>query len=108
MTGIAIILVLATLTGFFLGLLGIIKGKVKLLKLKNRKASFFFLLLSLVLFYVGGAMLPSETTTSPAVKQEVNQSEKTESPKIEKVIDKEEVGTETDESAKLEVHFVDV
>lgn len=66
-------------------------------------------------------MLPSETTTSPAVKQEVNQieketvKEKTESPKIEKVekkvekvIDKEEIGIETDESAKLEVHFVDV
>ncbi|MGG3942077.1 MBL fold metallo-hydrolase [Peribacillus psychrosaccharolyticus] len=121
MTGIAIILVLAALIGFFLGLLGIIKGNVKLLKLKNRKASFLFLLLSLVLFFVGGAMLPSETATSPAVKQEVKQSEKetvkekTESPKIEKVekkvekvIDKEEVGTETDESAKLEVHFVDV
>lgn len=112
MTGIAIILVLVALIGFFLGLLGIIKGNVKLLKLKNRKASFLFLLLSLVLFFVGGAMLPSETTTSPAVKQEVKQSEKetvkekTDSPKIEKVekkvekvIDKEEVGTETDESA---------
>ncbi|MEC2053911.1 hypothetical protein P9F83_01425 [Peribacillus psychrosaccharolyticus] len=36
MTGIAIILVLAALTGFFFGLLGIIKGNVKLLKLKNK------------------------------------------------------------------------
>lgn len=118
MTGIATILVLAALMGFFLGVLGIIKGNVNLLKLKTRKASFFFLLFSLVLFIVGGAMLPSETTTSPEVKQEVKQSEKetvkdkTESPKIEKkvekVIDKEEVGTETDESAKLEVHFLDV
>lgn len=118
MTGIATILVLAALMGFFLGVLGIIKGNVKLLKLKTRKASFLFLLFSLVLFIVGGAMLPSETTTSPEVKQDVQQSEKeivkekTESPKIEKkvekVIDKEEVGTETDESAKLEVHFLDV
>lgn len=123
MTGIATILVLAALIGFFLGLLGIIKGNVKLLKLKTRKASLLFLLLSLVLFMVGGAMLPSETTTtSPDVKQEKAQSEKeivkeqTEAPKleeqvekkVEKVLDKEEVGTETDELAKLEVHFVDV
>lgn len=111
MTGIASIIVLAALMGFFLGVLGIIKGNVKLLKLKTRKASFLFLLLSLVLFIVGGVMLPSETTTSHEVKQSEKETVKeiTESPKIEeKVIDKEEVGTVTDESAKLEVHFVDI
>ena len=115
MTGIAAILVLGALIGFFLGLVGIIKGNVKLLKLKTRKASFLFLFLSLVLFIVGGAMLPSETTSSFGVKQEKPQSEKgtvkeqSETPKHdEKIKDKEEVGTEADKSGKLEVHFVDV
>jgi len=116
MTGIATILVLAALLGFFLGLVGIIKGNIKLLKLNTRKASFFFLLLSLVLFIVGGALLPNETATTPEVKQEEKQSEKqevakekTEAPKIEeKEVDKEEVVSKTDESAKLEIHFVDV
>ena len=107
------ILMLLAFLGFFIGVVGVIKGSVKFLKLGSRKASALFIVASFVLFMISGFMLPADTSTTSTVEKQAssNVEEKKENTNTSKVEKKQEAAavseTQTSEG-ELEVHFVDV
>ena len=129
MENLGTILILLATISFFIGLIGVIKGNVKFLKLTSRKASALFVGASIVVLFIGGAMIPADTTTtSPAEdkqavsnvedKKEAKQEtpkEETEEKKPASVVVPPKTETPKTETPKtdslegqLEVHFVDV
>lgn len=105
MENIAMILVLIAMIGFFTGLVGIIKGNVKFLKLKTRKASGIFTGGMVVLFFVSmitfGATYeppPENNTAGEKVEQQPDSEGKTDSVNDTNEIKEEE----TAEEAKIE------
>jgi competence protein ComEC len=107
------ILMLLAFLGFFIGIVGVIKGSVKFLKLGSRKASALFIAASFVLFMISGFMLPADTSTTSSIEQQAssNVEEKKENTNTSKVEKKQEApaASETQTSeGELEVHFVDV
>jgi len=113
------ILMLLAFLGFFIGIVGVIKGSVKFIKLSSRKASGLFVVASFVVFMIGGFMLPADTSTTSAVekqpssnveekketKKENTNTSKVKEEKKQEAIRASETKTVEDE---LEVHFVDV
>ena len=114
---------LLAIISFFIGLIGVIKGNVKFLRLGSRKASALFVVASFVVFVIGGFMLDSDTsTTTPAPDQqkvsnveEQKDTKKEETKPVETAKEKEEkkpaavVPPKADTlDGQLEVHFVDV
>lgn len=118
-TAIATILVLLSLVGFLLGILGVLKGNVKFLKLRTRKSSFLFVIASFVVF-IGGAMIMPVDDSPEVSEKPKTQSVATEKIEKKEIIKEEPVAkeTKTPEPAVvttastpkgfLEVHFVDV
>lgn len=114
---------LLAIVSFFIGLIGVVKGNVKFLKLGSRKASALFVVASFVVFVIGGFMVGSDSsTTTPAPDQQ-----KVSNVEVQKDTKKEETKpvetpkeTEVKKPAtvvppkadipdgQLEVHFVDV
>ncbi|MEC0089896.1 hypothetical protein [Paenibacillus macquariensis] len=80
MEGFASILILLSMFGVFLSLIGTVKGSIKLLKIKGRKNSSFLLIACFVLFIIGGSLLPvddstvAQTNTSQKEKSVVTQA----------------------------------
>ena len=66
------ILMLLAFLGFFIGIVGVIKGSVKFLKLGSRKASGLFIVASFVVFMIGGFMLPADTSTTSTVEKQAS------------------------------------
>ena len=66
------ILMLLAFLGFFIGVIGVIKGSVKFLKLGSRKASALFIVASFVVFMIGGFMLPTDTSITSTVDKQVS------------------------------------
>lgn len=115
METIGTILMLVAMVGFLLGVLGVIKGNVKFLKLRNRKASALFIVLSFVVFLVGGFMLPTSPTAEPVdkqvastVEQKKDESEKEQEPAKEQETKEVAISEIKTLNGELEVHFVDV
>ena len=103
-------LIIIAFFSFFIGLLGVIKGSVKFVRLRSRKASSLFVAASFAVFMVGGAMLPTdEDTNGPSKDQQV-----TSNVKEQKETKIEETKKEMDKvvskplTGELAVHFVDV
>ncbi|MFJ7826135.1 MBL fold metallo-hydrolase [Psychrobacillus sp. NPDC096623] len=125
MSNFGLILMLLAFASFFVGLIGVVKGSVKFLKLGSRKASGLFLGASFVVFIVGAIMVGSDSSiTDPADDKQVasNVEEKKETMKEETSEETEEkkttnavvvppksdtTKTET-VNGDLEVHFVNV
>lgn len=122
MGNLGTILILLATVSFFIGLVGVVKGNVKFLKLGSRKASALFVVASFVVFVIGGMMLPTDTSTT-SDQQEVSEKKETKKDESKTVEKKEETEEkepaavvppkadvpETDElEDQLEVHFVDV
>ncbi|WP_062351920.1 MBL fold metallo-hydrolase [Bacillus kwashiorkori] len=85
MENFATLLALVAFFGILFGGIGIIKGNVKFLKLKSRKASSIFVVAMIVLFAIAGSLLPetNEHTAEPAIKDEkIKSEEKTSSEKV--------------------------
>ena len=66
------ILMLLAFLGFFIGIVGVIKGSVKFIKLGSRKASGLFIVASFVLFMIGGFILPADTSTTSTVEKQAS------------------------------------
>ena len=66
------ILMLLAFLGFFIGIVGVIKGSVKFIKLGSRKASGLFIVASFVVFMIGGFMLPADTSTTSTVEKQAS------------------------------------
>ena len=81
------ILMLLAFLGFFIGIVGVVKGSVKFLKLGSRKASGLFIVASFVVFMIGGFMLPADTSITSAVEKQAssNVEEKKENMNTSKV-----------------------
>lgn len=62
MENFAVILIFLSLLGIPLALAGVIKGRIKFLRVKGRKPSFIVLIASFVLLLIGGASLPAENS----------------------------------------------
>ncbi|WP_075618888.1 MBL fold metallo-hydrolase [Paenisporosarcina indica] len=128
MGNLGTILILLATVSFFIGLIGVLKGNVKFLKLGSRKASALFVVASFVVFVIGGFMLPSDTsTTSPASNQQkasnveekkTTKKEETKPPETTKETEEKKPAAVVPPKAEtpktdtldgqLEVHFVDV
>lgn len=125
MGNFGLILMLLAFVGFFIGLIGVVKGSVKFLKLGSRKASGLFLGASFVVFIIGAIMIGNDTSITVPVDEEVasNVEDKKETKKVETSKEIEEKKTTSvvvdpapkSDTAKtetlkgeLEVHFVDV
>ena len=125
MENLGTILVLLAFISFSLGLLGVLKGSVKLLKISSRKTSGLLLVGSLIVFIAGGLMLPMDTSTAVPAKDTEISSKAEEKKEIAKEAEKNEMETAEKEgketavvpvttpkkeklNRELEVHFVDV
>ncbi|MGM9925383.1 MAG: MBL fold metallo-hydrolase [Bacillus sp. (in: firmicutes)] len=121
MLAIAMILFVLSLTGILLGIVGVIKGSLKFLKLKSTKASVFFLLGSLVLFALSIIITPvdPEPSKDESVKTEVEENTSVKEEKQKEQADTKQPDQQDEEKSTevskvetpggtLEVHFVDV
>lgn len=125
MGNFGLVLMLLALVSFFIGLIGVVKGSVKLLKLTSRKGSGLFIAGSLIVFVIGAIIVGSDTSiTVPIEEKQVasNVEEKKEPKKEETLKELEEKktvsevivppinDTSTTETllGELEVHFIDV
>ena len=127
MGNFGLILMLFAFVSFFIGIIGVIKGSVRFLKLGSRKTSGLFIVASFVVFIVGAIMLGSDTSiTVPAedkqVASNVEETKKVETDTSKTSKETEEKKTanavvvpsksDTSESetinGELIVHFVDV
>lgn len=63
MENTAVVLILLSMVGMILSLVGLIKGNLKFLKISGRKSSLFLLISCFVLFLVGGALVPVDEVT---------------------------------------------
>ena len=113
------ILMLLAFLGFFIGIVGVLKGSVKLIKLGSRKASGLFIVVSFVVFMIGGFMLPADTSTTSTVEKQVSSNveenketkkENTNTSKVKEEKKQETAATSETQTSEgeLEVHFVDV
>ncbi|WP_315906761.1 MBL fold metallo-hydrolase [Priestia koreensis] len=113
---ISTILILLGMVGGLLGIIGVIKGNVRILRLASRKTSAFSILVAFIMMMIGAAVSPSvdqpsskEGHTKVKVEQKEASVSKTED--SHKVAEKDApVSVAPKSSAKnnLEVHFVDV
>ena len=111
MTGIATTMILAALAAFFLGLMGLIKGNVNMLGLRSRKASALLMGAALVIFIIGGGLLPAEengnngqTDSGQTVSKEDQSVQKEDKKKSEQA----EPVSKAVHDGKMEVHFIDI
>lgn len=109
------ILMLLAFLGFFIGIVGVIKGSVKFIKLRSRKASGLFIVTSFVVFMIGGFMLPADTSTISTVEKQASSNveekkENTNTLKVKEEKKQEAIGVSETKTVEdeLEVHFVDV
>ncbi len=63
MEGFSSILILVSMVGIILALIGVIKGSIKFLRIKGRKNSLFLLIAFFILFITGGLLFPVDNTT---------------------------------------------
>lgn len=122
MLAIATILFLLSLLGILLGIVGVIKGSLKFLKLKSTKASALLLACSLALFVLSIIMVPVDSPTSDEKKSTVDEKTSSENKDVKEekkdVTDKQKLHQENPKATEatkvetqtgtLEVHFVDV
>ena len=119
MGALGTILMLLAFLGFFIGIVGVIKGSVKFLKLGSRKASGLFIVASFVVFMIGGFMLPADTSTTSTVDKQVSSNveekketkkENTNTSKVKEEKKQEAAAVSETQTVEgeLEVHFVDV
>lgn len=115
MATLGTILMLLAFLGFFIGIVGVIKGSVKFIKLRSRKASGLFIVTSFVVFMIGGFMLPADTSTISTVEKQASSNveekkENTNTLKVKEEKKQEAIGVSETKTVEdeLEVHFVDV
>ena len=63
MEGFASILILLSLFGMILAIMGVAKGSIKFLRLKGRKNSAFLLIAFFILMFIGGTLVPEDNST---------------------------------------------
>lgn len=107
---LATILMLVAFFSFFIGLLGVIKGSVKLIRLRSRKASSLFVVAAFVVFMIGGTMIPTDPTTNAPTEdqQEVAPIKEQKETKTEEIKKENDVAVSEPLTEELAVHFVDV
>lgn len=79
MDNLGAIIVLLSFVGFLIGIVGVIKGSIKFLKIYSRKKAALFILGCFVLSFVGGVMLDTGTQEASVVQTseiEITQSNK--------------------------------
>jgi competence protein ComEC len=118
------ILVLLSILGVFVGLIGVLKGSIKFLKIYSRKKAALFILSCFVIFIVGGAMLDAGMEESPVAQTESfsqngnivevnNEGEPEDNLSTQETSESVIASTNLPEeqsaiSGNLEVHFIDV
>ncbi len=133
---LGVLLILLSLIGVIVGVVGLIKGSIKVLKIISRKQVGLLILACFILFIVGGAMISTGATDTPATvagdvaKQvtDIDGAEETSSQTVKELeqekalstdgngdVDEEPpasapdvLATTTTVSRDLEVHFIDV
>lgn len=122
MLAIATILFLLSLLGLFFGVVGVLKGSVKFLKIRSTKASALLVAISLAVFVLSTFLVPTDTPKEDSEQSKTNVEEKVKSeqdqPKEDSKQEKElstpdnakstEVSKTVTPNGTLEVHFVDV
>ncbi|WP_052343490.1 MBL fold metallo-hydrolase [Bacillus massiliigorillae] len=126
MIAVASILFLLSLLGILFGIVGVIKGSLKFLKLKSTKASALFLTCSLAVFVFSIIIVPVDSPAEDQKKSSVEEKTKNETEKQKEEVKKEEKPDESKQTTEqetpkatevtkvetpkgtLEVHFVDV
>ncbi|MBA9026168.1 MBL fold metallo-hydrolase [Peribacillus huizhouensis] len=108
---LATILIVVAFFSFFIGLLGVMKGSVKFLRLRTRKASSLFVVAAFVVFIIGGAILPTTpdqqgTSQEKELKETKTAETKTAETKTEET--KKDVVVSKPVTEEMAVHFVDV
>ena len=63
---LGVLLILLSLIGVIVGVVGLIKGSIKVLKIISRKQVGLLILACFILFIVGGAMISTGATDTPA------------------------------------------
>lgn len=121
------ILLLLSMVGIILAIIGIIKGSVKFLKIKGRKKSTYLLIAAIVLFIIGGSILPAENSEIALETNTTHKEEAVVNTTVIKSVDKVEptnaasptptatlkevqkaAETPTTPTGILEVHYIDV
>ncbi|MFJ5624406.1 MBL fold metallo-hydrolase [Peribacillus loiseleuriae] len=101
-------LIIIAFFSLFIGLLGVIKGSVRFIRLRSRKTSSLLVVASFVVFMIGGAMLPTAPDMNgPTDDQQVSSKEQKET-KREETKKVKDIANSKLLTGELEVHFVDV